>query len=89
MRGVARTTRTVPAYRGGPEVSELAYRIVLYGQGRRCKGQAVELAVGDEVTVLEVVETLVDVLAVDEADVLRALAELEAVGVLYTGKGIA
>jgi hypothetical protein len=71
------TRRRLPAYiADGPEVSELAYRIV-----ERALAATVELG-GDtsEITIVDVVQNLALDFEVDEADVLRALAELVDVG---------
>lgn len=70
--------RRLPTYiADGPEVSELAYRIV-----ERALAATVELGAGDtsEITIVDVVQNLALDLEVDEADVLRALAELVDVG---------
>ena len=88
--GVARRDRRLPAWLGGPLVSELAYRMVdvAFPRGIPRAAARVQLEVPDEVSTLELVEELAERLDADEADVLRALAELEAVGVLSTrGRG--
>ncbi len=71
---------------GGPEVSDLAYRVVVAAfddPPRRPRGGVAHMTVdrvhGD---IGAVVEYLAGSLDVDEGDVLRALAELERVGVL-------
>ena len=73
------TLRKLPEWlAGGPVVSDTAYRLV-------------ELALDDHVNtrglgLAEQVEHLAVVLEVDEADVLRAWAELERVGVLIVNR---
>jgi hypothetical protein len=76
--------RRLPVYiADGPEVSELAYRIV----ARALEGlEAVGTVDTFGVTLVEVVEHLAVELDVDEADVLRAWAELERVGALVVDR---
>jgi len=95
MRALARRLRRdtrVPAYRGGPLVGELAFAIVCFAfpYGVPLEAGHVMLEVHDDVAIGDVVEHLTRELEVDEADVLRALAELERVGLFYTGgRGLA
>jgi hypothetical protein len=69
---------------GGPEVSTLAYQIVCVAFGNppaRISAPALDTRPFDLVGTGRVVAHLCDVLDADEADVLRAMAELERAGV--------
>jgi hypothetical protein len=86
--GVARRERLFPLWLGGPLVSELAYRIFLFALPHVPEHvERVTIEPGDHVSNLEVVERLADRFERDEADVCRALAELERVGVFTTERG--
>jgi len=82
---VTATLRRLPAWlAGGPEVSELAYRIVVLAFHDLAvppprPDPAFEMPT---IFVTDVVAHLADQLDADEADVLRAMAELTRVGVL-------
>ena len=81
------TRRRLPEWLGdGAEVSELAYRIVVFATaGRRLRrGHHYGIAI-ECVSIRECVDTLADELDAEEADVLRALAELVRVGALAKG----
>lgn len=90
MNGTARADRRVPAFLGGPLVSELAFRVLLVAFPHGIPREAVfgiVLEVHEDITPGELVEHLAARLDEDEGDVCRALAELERVGLLYTGRG--
>lgn len=88
MRGVARRDRRLPAWLGGPLVSELAFGIVLIATEGELIPRGVSLVIepDPDVSRVELVEELAERLDADEADVLRALAELQRVGVLSNTK---
>lgn len=80
------TMRRLPAWiAGGPEVSALAYQVVCVAFGDPPAADcapSLDVRPFDLVGTGQVVAHLCDVLDADEADVLRAMAELERVGVL-------
>jgi hypothetical protein len=82
MRRIA-AERRAAALAGGPEVSELAYRIVLHTFLTTEPVAPREIA---EITMGDIVGHLAATLDADEADVLRALAELQQVGALETDR---
>ena len=75
--------RLPPWLAGGPEVSQLAYRIVLHTFLTTEPVAPREIA---EITMGDIVGHLAATLDADEADVLRALAELQQVGALETDR---
>lgn len=79
------TRRRLPAWiAGGPEVSTLAYQVVCVAFGdppARDSAPALDTRPFGLVGVGRVIAHLCEVLDADEADVLRAMAELERVGV--------
>lgn len=80
------TRRRLPAWvAGGPEVSTLAYQIVVeaFGNPPRPPDGRLDVDV-DGIGAGAVVAHLCERLDADEADVLRAMAELERAGVLTT-----
>jgi hypothetical protein len=84
MTTTAECDRLFPAYDGGPLVGEVAFEIVCYAFPRGIPDDVeVVLEVHEEITVREVVDRLVEFTGRDEADVLRGLAELTAVGLLF------
>jgi len=76
--------RLPPWLAGGPEVSQLAYRIVLH-TFRTITEPAAPRDIA-EITMGDIVGHLAATLDADEADVLRALAELQQVGALETDR---
>src|SRR5215471_17990149 len=80
--GPPMTRRRLPAWvAGGPEVSTLAYQIVCEAFGEPPRPTRLDLEGARGATNRDVVAYLVDVLDADEADVLRAMAELDRAGV--------
>jgi len=76
------TRRRLPVWvAGGPEVSLLAYRIVAEAFGDPLRPTRLDREVARGVSNVDVIAHLCDRLDADEADVLRAMAELERAGV--------
>lgn len=74
-------TRPLPVWLAdGAKVSQLAYRVVTVPFGDPPRRHGVVADLDGATSISEVVGFLADRLAVDEADVLRALAELQRVG---------
>jgi len=79
--------RRLPAWLAdGPEVSDLAYRVVAEAWGDPVQLPTTPPLAAERLSLVELVERLAIRLAVDEADVLRSFAELERVGVLSTDR---
>ena len=83
-------TRRLPAWiAGGPEVSTLAYQIVCEAFGNPPapdSAPSLDMRPAELIGTGRVIAHLCERLDADEGDVLRAMAELERVGVLTKGE---